>query len=490
MDTKAEIIKLLASLRHGTVSPSAYDTAWVARLKDQNGNLLYPQALDWVINNQNDDGSWGDGVVDQPFDKTISTVNCIITLKICKKAEDLANRGVEYLNRNLDRVLDEEERLTVGFEVLFPELLEQLKSFGINIQNKKVEEHFQTLRAKKIERLPLEFLYKKKTVYNYSLEFLASVDADFEKISQHIEENGSYGSSPSSTAFMYMQRPQKASLEYFDNIIQELGYIVDFFPFEEFERAWIINYIIQLGLVEEFKDQVSPHVEYLKQSWSDSGVAFSKFFGVADLDITSSIFKILRYFGNNLTLNVFKNFETEEGFYCYFGESESSISHIANMIDSLEISEQPAEETERNRLTKKATDFAKSHLLERLSDKWNTSKYYTYSRIPFYNKNGFEDFTTSAFKSITESQNGNGSWGKSGGDPEETSWAVIALLKINEGNTAVSDKSLVKAYEYLLANNINAPMRSNWISKVLYCPINIRNALILLTLYKLQNLYG
>jgi len=41
--------------RRNLMSPSAYDTAWLAKIPGSDFDL----ARDWVINNQNEDGSWG-----------------------------------------------------------------------------------------------------------------------------------------------------------------------------------------------------------------------------------------------------------------------------------------------------------------------------------------------------------------------------------------------------------------------------------------------
>ncbi|KAL7111499.1 hypothetical protein ACP275_05G092400 [Erythranthe tilingii] len=47
------------------ITPSAYDTAWVAMVpeREYSGGAIsqpcFPQCLNWIIENQNSDGSWG-----------------------------------------------------------------------------------------------------------------------------------------------------------------------------------------------------------------------------------------------------------------------------------------------------------------------------------------------------------------------------------------------------------------------------------------------
>lgn len=488
MNTEDEIKRILTNLSQGEITASAYDTAWVARIRED-GKPLFPEALNWILTNQNEDGSWGDDEVNQPFDKAISTLICIIALKENGASSEVIRRGLMFLNSNISNLLNTEERLTVGFEVIFPELIKVAEFLDINLDNKEVKEYFTKLKEVKLKKLPLEYLYRMKTVYNYSLEFLNSTDADFNLLAGHMEENGSFASSPSSTAFMYLKTHSSQSIAYIKTLLDKFGYIPNFYPFEEFERSWIINYFIELGLEEEFKPFIQNHAAFLEKRWNDSGIAFSQYFGVPDLDITCTIFKVLNKFGYKHSVSVFKSFETEEGFFCYFGESETSMSHMANFIDCLETSNIDQEDlTEKERLLEKAKSFVKSKdLLTRLNDKWNTSIYYTFSRIGDYSSLG-EHFVNKTKDLILSSQNKNGSWGRNNGDPEETCWALISLFKILGEEEFKMNAQIISAHTYLVQNNIQYPVRSNWISKVLYCPLNIRNILILLMLFKLKKL--
>jgi hypothetical protein len=67
------------------ISPSAYDTAWLAMIPDphQPSQPMFKNCLDWVLHNQKEDGSWGDS--DAHGIPTIeclpATLACIVTLK-------------------------------------------------------------------------------------------------------------------------------------------------------------------------------------------------------------------------------------------------------------------------------------------------------------------------------------------------------------------------------------------------------------------------
>eukprot|EP01018_Ginkgo_biloba_P040662 Gb_08093 [translate_table: standard] len=53
---------LYQSIGDGETNPSAYDTTWVARILsiDSSGAPQFPQMLQWILNNQLPDGSWGE----------------------------------------------------------------------------------------------------------------------------------------------------------------------------------------------------------------------------------------------------------------------------------------------------------------------------------------------------------------------------------------------------------------------------------------------
>lgn len=79
IDVLGESIRLLNSLDMGYMRGVAYDTAWVARIKDANGNPMFPQSLQWLLDHQRPDGSWG-CEVGYKHDRIISTLAALLAL--------------------------------------------------------------------------------------------------------------------------------------------------------------------------------------------------------------------------------------------------------------------------------------------------------------------------------------------------------------------------------------------------------------------------
>ncbi|KAK9939820.1 hypothetical protein M0R45_016504 [Rubus argutus] len=77
------IKSMLSSMEDGEISISAYDTAWVALVEDVNGTGFpqFPSSLEWIANNQLEDGSWGYKEIFSVHDRIISTLACVIALK-------------------------------------------------------------------------------------------------------------------------------------------------------------------------------------------------------------------------------------------------------------------------------------------------------------------------------------------------------------------------------------------------------------------------
>src|SRR6266542_770383 len=103
-DLIAEARRLLDSLGEGHISESAYDTAWVARIRNPSkpDQPQFPDSYDWLLSHQHADGSWGAHL---PFahDRLICTLAALITLSDSSyrkgESEQAARRSIVYLNR-------------------------------------------------------------------------------------------------------------------------------------------------------------------------------------------------------------------------------------------------------------------------------------------------------------------------------------------------------------------------------------------------------
>ena len=91
----AEIKGIFNSMEDGEISPSAYDTAWVARIPAIDGSAQpqFPQLLDWILHNQLPDGSWGEKSRFLACDRLLNTLSCLVTLAFWGVGNNQVKRG-------------------------------------------------------------------------------------------------------------------------------------------------------------------------------------------------------------------------------------------------------------------------------------------------------------------------------------------------------------------------------------------------------------
>lgn len=90
------------------VSPSAYDTAWMAMIPhdhtqmsscSSNSKPMFESCLKWVLNNQNEQGFWGtecDGHGMPTIECLPSTLACILALKWWNVGTPMIHKGKSY----------------------------------------------------------------------------------------------------------------------------------------------------------------------------------------------------------------------------------------------------------------------------------------------------------------------------------------------------------------------------------------------------------
>ena len=264
IDLVAEAEALLKAMDMGDMGPSIYDAAWVARLKDpESGEPLFPGVLEWIRQSQHPDGSWGSEVEYYP-DRIISTLAALVALM--EHSPRLGNgraigRGLAYLEKTWPLVQGV-PHLTVGFEVIVPTLLEAGSRLGLPLNGWMTEA--QRLRLERLRRIPPTMIYSPKSTISFSLEFLGN-HLDLSRTRRTLQlPNGSIANAVSSTAYFAGMTYDEAAFTYLDRLIQLYGgYSVPFgFPFELFEKNWVLYNLYQAGLLTQVASVAYPHLQY------------------------------------------------------------------------------------------------------------------------------------------------------------------------------------------------------------------------------------
>ncbi|CAN4101216.1 unnamed protein product [Withania somnifera] len=325
---------MLRSLEDGEISISAYDTAWVALVKDVNGSETpqFPSSLQWIANNQLPDGSWGDTSISLVYDRIINTLACVIALKSWNLHPDKTLVGESFMRANLRRIGDENaEHMPIGFEVAFPSLMEIAKKLAINIPyDSPVLQDIYARRQLKLTRIPKDIMHKVPTTLLHSLEGMP--DLDWQKLLQFQCPDGSFLFSPSSTAFALMQTQDNNCLNYLSNaVIKFNGGVPNVYPVDLFEHIWIVDRLQRLGISRYFEPEIKECIDYVNRYWTNKGICWARNSPVQDIDDTAMAFRLLRLHGYVVSADVFKHFESGGEFFCFVGQSNQAVTGMYNL---------------------------------------------------------------------------------------------------------------------------------------------------------------
>ncbi|KAF5751276.1 copal-8-ol diphosphate hydratase chloroplastic-like isoform X3 [Tripterygium wilfordii] len=220
----------LGSMEDGEMSISAYDTAWVALIEDKNqiGTPQFPSCLQWIIQNQLTDGSWGDPRYFLSCDRILNTLACVISLKAWNIHPDKARRGISFLNEKMSMLEKEnEEHFLGGFEIVFPSILEMARKLEIQLPDddtcSALQDNIKFKRNLKLTRISKEGIQNVATTVLFSLEGLQDMELDWEKILKMQSKDGSFLSSPSSTAYAFLQTKDQNCFIYLNKVIQRFN---------------------------------------------------------------------------------------------------------------------------------------------------------------------------------------------------------------------------------------------------------------------------
>nr|ALI57121.1 copalyl diphosphate synthase [Scoparia dulcis] len=378
-DCISSIKSSLNSIDEGQISVSAYDTAWVALIRDLEGGDCpqFPSSLEWIANNQLSDGSWGYEDFFLVYDRLVCTLACVIALKSWNIHIDKIERGILFIKENMNTLEDANpENMTCGFETVFPVLLHKAKDLGIEgiPYDASVIQHISAERDRKIQRVPKELMHEIATCMLFNLEGLEDLGLDWQKLLKLTAPKGSFLTSPASTAFAIINTKNEDCVAYIQNIVDKCnGGAPPNYPVDIYDRLWAVDRIERLGISRFFVSEIRACLNHIYRYWSDKGLYCAGDSEFVDIDDTSMSVRLLRLHGYNITPNALNNFKKDNAFTCYVGQQFESPSPLFNLYRTSQIL-YPGET-----ILEEAKEFTYNFLKERLEsnqvlDKWLISK--------------------------------------------------------------------------------------------------------------------
>ena len=492
-DWRSQLRALLSVVGSGCIEPTAYDTAWVARVPHREfpDRPAFPQALEWLVAHQHADGSWGTRL-NYYHDRVISTLSAALTLARWKERAD---RGawedrIEAAQRAMRRDaagMPSDPYDTIGFELILPALLDEARRFGLDAPYDAfaTDRGVARMREAKLKRIPPELIYTRHISTIFSAEFLGD-ELDVERVNGLQDENGSIASSPSATAYVLLKDPDNlAARDYLAGVLARSGGAapaVD--PIDVFEPAWTLYNVSQVWPdASRIASAIEPHIAVLAgELQRKNGAGYNSYFAVPDLDGTSMVFRALTWAGAAPEPALLAQFEEDDHFRCFPYERNPSISAHVHLLDALRAA---PPFPDRERMVRKVLSFLdRSRTLRTFwFDKWHASPYYTTAHaITALREDA--DLTADAVYWIVNTQNEDGSWGYyATSTAEETAYCVQALVTYGRDRPASPRMPLSGAspglrdairrgVDYLVssAERIDCRYTPLWLAKSLYSP--------------------
>jgi len=468
------------------VSPSAYDTAWVARLGAID-SVLATQSLDWLRRHQLEDGSWGAKQLYYFYDRLLCTLAA--TIALVEQGEEQDQPSIQRAQIALETMLQNlkfNPYETIGFEMIIPTLMSQALEMGIiQEQPSGFPARWAKQRIRKLAQLPDEMIDRSITLA-FSSEMTGPENLHLLNAENLQEANGSVACSPAATAFFALHiDPNKAALGYLHEIAND-GAVPCISPIDTFEAAWLLWDLALIGpLDDELLNSCRPYLDFLEEEWQPGkGIASSTHLTPIDSDATSVIYDVLTRFGRSVDIDAVLRFEDDDYFRCFATEVNPSTSANIHVLGALRLGGFEAQHPTVQKVVRFLQDTQITHTYWLC--KWHTSPYYTTSHA-IINAAGYidADWVDDAVDWMLETQNINGSWGYHLPTVEETAYCLQALAIWKRHGGQVFDSAL-KLGAAWIAKHSALPYVPLWIGKCLYCPTLVVHSAVLSALALVQ----
>jgi halimadienyl-diphosphate synthase len=433
-----EFGNLLEQVGTANVSPSAYDTAWVARIPHPTNpkNSAFPEALVWLNSHQHADGSWGEGGIPERILATIATIIALAEKGQRASDKELMEQGLAFIWDCLFK-LETYTVLPIGFELLLGVLVDEAKTFDIALPE-WLASHFEAYRRDKLNLLqhvkPAQF---RNTSAIFSAEFLGTnLPAQPDN---YISDNGSVGISPAATASVlrsiFDTSSREKMLTYLkskaipDNDGYGLGW-GDITDIDLFEAIWALYNLILCNQQNHpiLQPAIKKALKLITNAWTELGLGpSSASLALYDSDDTSVGYTILKKFGLACDLTVLEDYWRDDHLLTYKYERDPSLSANIHGLEAYEL----AGNSERVESLLKFIDKRRNGMPYWV-DKWHASPYYITSHTVLIAGKFDKTMVKPAVEWLLHTQRKNGAWGCEGDTAEETAYAVQALLSYNQ----------------------------------------------------------
>ncbi|KAM0845301.1 hypothetical protein ACQ4PT_056464 [Festuca glaucescens] len=282
-------------------SPSPYDTAWVAMvpLRGFHQTPCFPQCVEWILQKQRDDGSWGISELVLPTSKStlLSTLACVVALKKWDVGAEHIRRGLHFIGRNFSIAMDERISAPIGFNITFPGMVSLAMGMGLELplRQKDLDAilHIQQMELKSFSE---DKSYGRETYMAYVAEGLGNL-LDWNEVMKFQRKNGSLFNSPSTTAAALIYYYNDKAFQYLKSLLSKFGSAAPaVYPINISCQLLMVDSLEKIGISRHFSSEIKSILDMTHSLWLQRDEEI-----MLDVATCAMAFRILRMNGYDVS---------------------------------------------------------------------------------------------------------------------------------------------------------------------------------------------
>ncbi|XP_059306363.1 cis-abienol synthase, chloroplastic-like isoform X1 [Lycium ferocissimum] len=278
----------------------------------------FPQCLDWILENQREDGSWGLNPCHPLLvkDSLSSTLACLLALSKWGVGDKQVQRGMDFIETHGWAIDNKDQFSPVGFEIIFPNMIKSAEKLNLPLD-------LDLVNLATAERS----LHNDFTGNIGNLKYMTEAFGElcqWKEIMVHQSHNGSLFDSPATTAaaLIYHQYDEKC-FGYLNSILKvHKNWVPTIYPTKIHSLLCLVDTLQSLGVDRHFKTEISKVLDETYRVWQQKNEEI--FSNVAHCAMA---FRLLRMSNYDVSSEELVEFVDEE--HCFSTRSGKITSHDA-----------------------------------------------------------------------------------------------------------------------------------------------------------------
>lgn len=315
LHTKGSMERMREVFPKVELSVSSYDTAWVAMVPSPKFPQLpcFPECVDWVIDNQNPDGSWGLCYRRLPLikDALSSTLACILALRRWNIGEEQVRSGLQFIAANFSSTMDEQLQSPIGFDIIFPGMIENAMDMGLDLPVSRTDIYaLLCKRDLELKRGSGNNSEGRKAYLAYVAEGLGKLQ-DWQEVMKYQRKNGSLFNSPSTTAAALTHIRDDKALNYLRSLLDKFDSSVPTaYPLDLYTHLCVVDNLEKFGIAQYFSQEIKSILDRIYRCWMQNDEEIN-----SDVATCAMAFRLLRMNGYDISSDALAQFDEAKHFY-------------------------------------------------------------------------------------------------------------------------------------------------------------------------------